>query len=188
MKTARFVSRAIALSMVVGMPAVAHAQATSTHVAAAMTHTHMTHPIKVTTCNPQRNTYMSGGYVPAYYPGGRYWGWPSVYGMGYSYYSYPVQGNPTLNIDYSNATDIVMKDIEFGLVVRGNLVAEVRDVGTFSPGAEIKHEFGISRNVFPLQTSFQECVPLKITFADGTKWKNPHLPALRSSIYGEPPH
>jgi hypothetical protein len=83
-------------------------------------------------------------------------------------------------------TSEVMKDIEFGLVVHGNLVAEVRDVGTFSPGAEIKHEFGISPNVFPIQTSFARCVALKITFADGSKWKNPHLPALRRSIYGHP--
>lgn len=151
---------------------------------------HPAHPIKVNKCNPQRNVYTQTGFTPAYYPAGvgPYWGWPSVYGYGYRYYQYPVAGNPTLAIDYVNVTQNVMKDIEFGLVVRGSLVAEVRDVGTFSPGAEIKHEFGISPNVFPIQTSFQECVPLKITFADGSKWKNPHLPALRRSIYGQPPH
>ena len=102
-------------------------------------------------------TIRQPGYVPAYYPVGvgPYWGWPSVYGY-----------NATTNIPFrnirrsasitSNATSVVMKDIEFGLVVRGTLVAEVRDVGTFSPGAEIKHEFGLSPNVFPLQTSFAE--------------------------------
>ncbi len=149
-------------------------------------HVTMAHPISVNNCNPQRNVSMAAGYVPAYYPVGMrpYWGWPSVYGL--SYYQYPVAGNPTLNIDYVNQTNVVMKDVEFGLVVNRNLVAEVRDVGTFSPGAEIKHEFGISRNVFPLQTGLPQCVPLKITFADGTKWKNPHLPALRRSIYGRP--
>ncbi|HEY1429789.1 MAG TPA: hypothetical protein VGF18_09460 [Candidatus Tumulicola sp.] len=145
---------------------------------------HITHPIRVTTCNPQRNTYMSGGYVPAYYPGGPYWGWPSVYG--YNYYQYPVQKDPTLSIDYSNSTNVVMTDIEFGLVANGRLVAEVRDVGTFSPGAEIKHQFGLNPNVFPLQTSFAKCVPLHIKFADGTKWKNPNLPALQRSIYAHP--
>jgi hypothetical protein len=155
-------------------------------VASAYAHLNTTHPIKVSTCNPKRNTYSSTGFVPAYYPVGvgPYWGWPSVYGP--MYYSYPVQGNPTLAIDYANATSVVMKQIEFGLVVHGNLVAEVKDVGTFSPGAEIKHEFGLSPNVFPIQTSFAQCVPLKITFADGSKWKNPHLPALRASIYGKP--
>jgi hypothetical protein len=188
MKTVRFVSRVIALSLIAGMPMVALAQnapAPAT-LAAAMTHPHMTHPVHVTTCNPQRNNYMSTGFAPAYYPGGPYWGWPSVYGYGYNYYQYPVQGNPTLSIDYSNGTDIVMKDIEFGLIARGQLVAEVRDVGTFSPGAEIKHQFGLNRNVFPLGTSIVECVPLKITFVDGSKWKNPHLPALRRNIYGKP--
>jgi hypothetical protein len=102
------------------------------------------------------------------------------------YYQYPVEHNPTLAIDYVNVTSEVMKEIEFGLVVHGNMVAEVKDVGTFSPGAEIKHEFGVSRNIFPIQTSYAQCVPLKITFADGTRWKNPHLPALRESIYGKP--
>jgi hypothetical protein len=151
--------------------------------------THPAHPIKVNACNPERNIrYNYAGYTPAFYPYGygygRYWGWPSVYGP--TYYQYPVQGEPTLGIDYVNVTSSVMKDIEFGLVVRGSLVAEVRDVGTFSPGAEIKHKFGVSPNIFPIQTSYAQCVPLKITFEDGTKWKNPHLPALHRSIYGHP--
>jgi len=187
MKMVRSAARAMALLAIVGMPAVVLAQNASTNVAtmnAAPHHLTMPHPIKVSTCNPQRNTYMSGGFAPAYYPGGPYWGWPSVYGM--NYYSYPVEGNPTLSIDYTNVTNLVMKSIEFGLIAHGNLVAEVRDVGTFSPGAEIKHQFGLSRNVFPLGTSFTECVPLKITFVDGSTWKNPHLPALRRSIYGHP--
>jgi hypothetical protein len=173
MNKARFSLGVAALCLVCSAPALSVA-------------VHSAHPIKINTCNPQRNVYTNTGFAPAYYPGGigPYWGWPSVYG--YQYYQYPVAGNPTLSIDYVNATQTVMKDIEFGLVVRGNLVAEVRDVGTFSPGIEIKHEFGISRNVFPIQTSYPECVPLKITFADGTKWKNPHLPALRRSIYGQP--
>jgi hypothetical protein len=161
--------------LVAGWPALSPAYAVTTP-----------HPVKVSTCNPQRNQYMAGGFTPAYYPYGigPYWGWPSVYGP--TYYSYPVRGNPTLSIDYMNATSTVMKQIEFGLIVHGNLVAEVKDVGTFSPGAEIKHEFGISENVFPIQTSYAQCVPLKITFEDGTHWKNPHLPALRRSIYGKP--
>jgi hypothetical protein len=79
-----------------------------------------------------------------------------------------------------------MKQIEFGLIVSGSLVAEVKDVGTFSPGAEIKHKFGLSRNVFPLQTSYAKCVPLKIQFEDGSHWKNPHLPAYHASMYGAP--
>ena len=172
MNTVRFSLGVAALCLVVSAPA----------VSATL---HMPHPIKVNTCNPQRNHYVATGYAPAYYPVGMnpYWGWPSVYG--YRYYQYPVSStsNPTLGIDYVNSTEIVMKDIEFGLIANGRLVAEVRDVGTFSPGVEIKHEFGLNRNVFPLGTGLPQCVPLKITFADGSKWKNPHLPALRRAIY-----
>lgn len=188
MKTVRLVSRVIALSLIGGLSAVAFAQGASaaTTVAATMTNPHVTtaHPIHVSTCNPQRSTTMMGGYSPAYYPGGAYWGWPSTYG--YNYYQYPVQNNPTLSIDYKNATSAVMTDIEFGLIARNQLVAEVRDKGTFSPGAEIKHQFGLNPNVYPLGTSIVHCVPLKITFSDGTKWRNPHLPALHKSIYGKP--
>lgn len=176
MNAVRFCLAPVALCLGALLPAVAQAES-------------MSHPIQVNRCNPQRNvTTMTSGYRPAYYPYGygygRYWGWPSVYGP--TYYQYPVEREPTLAIDYLNRTDVVMKEIEFGLVVRGELVAEVKDVGTFSPGAEIKHEFGLNPNVFPIQTSYAECVPLKIHFADGTMWKNPHLPALRRSIYGKP--
>jgi hypothetical protein len=192
MKNARNLFCALALCLTAGIPVVGSAQ-TATPVPMmypgakhGTPHRDIEHPINVTTCNPQRNVGVVGGYSPAFYPGwaGPYWGWPSVYGP--TYYQYPVQGNPTLSIDYSNNTQIVMKQIEFGLVVRGNLLAEVKDVGTFSPGAEIKHEFGVSPNVFPIQSGFPQCVPLKITFEDGTKWTNPHLPALRRSIYGKP--
>ncbi len=186
MKTARIFSAVLAAGFALSIPAVVSAQNTSmTTKGGAQKRTFATPPIKVQNCNPQRNvSYSYAGYTPAFYPGyaGGYWGWPAVYG-GYNAYSYPVQNNPTLGIDYHNATDIVMKDIEFGLVARGTMLAEVRDVGTFSPGAEIKHEFGISPNVFPIGTGLPQCVPLKIVFADGSHWTNPHLPALRASIY-----
>jgi hypothetical protein len=138
------------------------------------------HPVNVTTCNPSRNVMVSGGWVPGYYPRNPYY-YSTVYG--YRYYQPPVRtSNPTLAIDYTNMTAKPMSEIEFGLVANGNLVAEVKDVGTFSPGVEIKHEFGLSPNVFPLQTSLARCVPLKIRFADGTKWRNPRLPALRHKL------
>jgi len=141
------------------------------------------HPIKVLTCNPSRGAAFARGYVPAYYPVGPYY-WADVYGQ--RYYQVPLSSNPSLAINYVNQTQIVIKEIEFGLVAKGSLVAEVRDVGTFSPGVEIRHEFGISPNVFPLGTGLARCVPLRIRFENGTMWENPHLPALRRSIYRRP--
>ena len=192
MNTGRALLSALALGLIAGLPALASAQASGSAMisqAAHEPHVAIAHPIKVNGCHPKApsTTWVGTGYVPAYYPNryGPYWGWPSVYGPSY-YSAAPVTSNPSLGIDYVNATNVVMKDIEFGLIARGELVAEVRDVGTFSPGAEIKHEFGVSRNVFPLSTGLAECVPLRITFVDGTKWRNPHLPALRQSIYGKP--
>ncbi|HTV92517.1 MAG TPA: hypothetical protein VMG98_07355 [Verrucomicrobiae bacterium] len=142
-------------------------------------------PIHVSKCDPQLNAapLYGPGYYP--YPANRYY-WRDVYG--YRYYQPPIAtSSPTLSIDYINRTDAVMKHIQFGLVANGRLVAEVRDVGTFSPGAEIKHSFGLSPNVFPLQTGLPHCVPLRIEFADGTVWKNPHLPELHRSMYAPGP-
>jgi|HubBroStandDraft_4_1064222.scaffolds.fasta_scaffold00006_48 hypothetical protein len=193
MNAARFSLGVAALCLTAALPAMTVAQ--TSHVAMAQAaHLTTAHPIRVNGCNPERNvSYNWSGYTPGYFPGPAYggfyrgyWGYPSVYGP--TYYQAPVQNDPTLGIDYANATNVVMTQIEFGLIVRGALVAEVKDVGTFSPGAEIKHKFGLSPNVFPLQTSYAKCVPLKITFEDGSKWKNPHLPQYKSTMYGPPHH
>jgi hypothetical protein len=142
------------------------------------------YPIHVTNCDPQLNESVAG-FAPGFYPGSPYY-WRDVYG--YRYYQPPyVTSNPQLAIEYTNVTDKVIARIQFGLVANGHLVAEVRDVGTFSPNAEIKHSFGISRNVFPLQTGLPRCVALHVTYADGTVWRNPHLPALRRSLYEASP-
>jgi len=145
------------------------------------------HPIKVSLCDPQHRSGNPGGYqytgfTPAYYPagpGGYFY--PTVYSR--TYYQPPVSPSAFLAIDYVNVTTKPMATIEFGLIANRNLVAMVRDVGTFSPGAEIKHQFGISPNVFPISTGLPHCVPLRITYKDGTTWKNPRLPDDNPGIY-----
>jgi hypothetical protein len=141
--------------------------------------------ISVNNCNPSLNLNQSGGYV-GYAPG--FWGggyWGDVYGA--RYYQPPVTTtNPQLAIYYKNISPKVMSKIEFGLVANGVLLAEVLDVGTFSPHAEIKHRFAISPNVFPIRTGLPQCVPLRITFADGTHWRNPALPPKNTHIYYNP--
>lgn len=144
---------------------------------------HTAHPVTVNRCSPERSPGSAGGYVgyaPAFYPPGRYiWNDP----FARSYYQPPISPSGTLYIDYKNATEHEMKTIEFGLVARGHLVEEVRDVGKFSPGVEIKHSFGISPNVFPLRTALPACVPLRIEYADGRRWINPRLPRSDDSLY-----
>jgi hypothetical protein len=53
-------------------------------------------------------------------------------------------------------------------VARGQLIAEVRDVGRFSQGASIKHGFGLDPNVFPTGSALHQCVPLRVTYHNGT--------------------
>jgi hypothetical protein len=144
-------------------------------------------PVQVNRCEPRNRITTTSGYVPGYYPyGGRYY-WRDVYGRNYYQPPFPstTHESPTLSIDFVNSTSKSMKTIDFGLVARGALVAEVRDVGEFSPGTKIKHEFGLDPNVFPLGTGLPQCVPLRIEFADGSSWQNPHLPKLMESVHGE---
>jgi hypothetical protein len=162
---------------------VAAAAATATAQPAPVTMTTPAKLIDVSSCVPTRPTRGSGfnDFSPAFYPLSPYY-WNDPYGFQFSQPALlPTSGS--LAIDYTNVTTNVMKTIDFGLVARGKLVAEVRDVGTFSPNAEIKHEFGLDRNVFPLRTALSTCIPLRIVYADGTIWKNTHLPKTRKELY-----
>jgi len=149
--------------------------------------------INVSACNPKLNIMQTGGgYLagPGYNDYVNGWGyrggyWPDAYGV--SYYQAPVTtADPQLGIHYKNISHKTMSSIEFGLVVNSVLRAEVKDVGTFSPGAEIKHKFGLNPNVFPIQSALPQCIPLRITFADGTHWRNPALPPKNHKIYINP--
>lgn len=140
--------------------------------------------IHVSACSAALNINQTGGwygYTPGWY-GGR---WADPWG-GMYYQPSTTTANPQLAIDYKNVSPKVMTEIQFGLVANGILKAEVRDVGKFSPHAEIKHKFGIPGSTFPIGTGLPQCVPLHIAFADGTKWRNPALPPKNPHIYLNP--
>lgn len=81
-----------------------------------------------------------------------------------------------LAVDYTNQAALAATEVDFGLVVRGSLVATAKDVGTFSPGVAIRHEFVVSPEIFPLRTSFPACIVLHVRYADGSSWRNPAPP------------
>ncbi|MGC2128840.1 MAG: hypothetical protein WA629_01980 [Candidatus Aquilonibacter sp.] len=177
--------RYIALVLALGFLAL------SAPVAAQQRHQVFTHKLfKVSRCDAKQNLSASypayAGYVPGFYPYARpyYWGDP----YGYGFYQPPITtSSPTMYVDFTNITNKVMKTVVWGLVANGRLVAEAKDVGTFSPGAEIKHKYGISENVFPLQTGLPQCIALAVTFEDGTHIRNPNLPNERRQMYESPP-
>lgn len=141
-------------------------------------------PVKVSKCEPLEGTVSApAGFYPGYYPAAGPYYWRDVYGYRYSQFAAPTVSQPTLSIDYVNHTEHPIHTIEFGLVARGSLIAEVRDVGTFSQGVEIKHSFGLNPNVFPIGTGLPQCVPLRVTWHNGHTWVNPHLPRLQKSLY-----
>ena len=49
----------------------------------------------------------------------------------------------------------------------------VRDVGMFSPGAEIRHHFDLYKDVTYAGKTVQSCAPVSVKWADSTTWLAP---------------
>ena len=89
--------------------------------------------------------------------------------------TYVQPGMPTsVMVHYTNDGELAAKTIEFGLVVDGRIRSELRDVGSFARGAEIRHSLGVNRDV-ALGTAVH-CLPLRVVYSDGSIWKNPAPP------------
>jgi hypothetical protein len=131
--------------------------------------------VKVSSCSPQGTNPQGGPGGIAYIPGqavSSYW--PDVYSNTIYQPSASTAG-PKLLITFTNISTKPMSTIEFGLLSNELLAGEVQDHGTFSPGVTIKHKLGL--NLSAQLPGASRCVPLRIVFADGTKWRNPRLPA-----------
>lgn len=121
--------------------------------------------ITVYQCNPHQHT--AGTSHP----------WIDPYGMRHpgNVHTFPYTEG-FLGITYANTAAKAAKEIVFGLVSRGSLIAVANDLGTFSPGVKIDHEFDVSPEIFPIGTSFPYCAVLRVKYADGTEWYNPQPP------------
>jgi hypothetical protein len=160
----------------------------SAPAAAQERHMIFTHKLfHISRCDAQLHAMTSyPAYVPGYYPYARPYYWADPYG--YGFYQPPVTTtSPTMYVDFKNITDQTMTTVVWGLVANGRLVAEAKDVGKFSPGAEIQHKYAISENVFPLQTGLPQCIALAVTFEGGKHVRNPNLPQERRQMYESPP-
>ena len=120
------------------------------------------------------------GYTSGYTPGAPYYFNDPA---GRTYYQPPTSGSANLYIDFKNATSKEMKVIEFGAEVRGVMVAEARDQGTFSPNADIKRKYGVNPNIVPAPGVKLTCLALKIEYADGSTWTDPRLPSPSPTLY-----
>lgn len=119
--------------------------------------------ITVSTCDPHE--HAQGVTHP----------WIDPYG-GWHYPGYFPTDEGFLAIDYQNDAKVAATEVDFGLVARGSLVATAKDVGKFSTGSKIKHEFVISREVFPIGTEYPYCAVLRVKYSDGSEWRNPNPP------------
>lgn len=119
--------------------------------------------ITVSQCYPHRHT-VSGAH-PWIDPYGNYHG-----PLNFPYYE------GFLAVTYVNNAAKPAKEIDFGLVARGSLIAITKDAGTFSSGAKIEHEFSVDPSIFPVGTMYPYCAVLRVQYADGSVWRNPNPP------------
>jgi len=120
--------------------------------------------ILVTTCDPHRHTAAEA------HP------WIDPYGVWHYHGAFPYY-DAFLAITFKNQAAVNVTEIDFGLVSRGWLIAVAKDVGTFSPGVAIDHEFVVSPEIFPIGTTAPYCAVLRVKYADGTIWVNPTPPS-----------
>jgi hypothetical protein len=119
--------------------------------------------ILVMECNPHRHTAAQS------HP------WIDPYGYRHRNLTYFPSWDAFLAITYKNQASLPATEIDFGLVVRGSLVAVAKDVGKFSQGVTVDHEFVVSSEVFPLESA-PHCSVLRVKYADGSAWLNPIPP------------
>lgn len=144
-------------------------------------------PVSISHCEVDTGqTIITGGrFVPGFFPRSGTYVWRDPFGRMYRQRRTPARistTDPALLVDYANTTPDPLQVVVIGLVTNGHVIAEVRDVGTFSQGATISRSFGISPAILPL-TGLPQCVPLQATFKNGTVWTHPHLPALSPRLY-----
>lgn len=120
--------------------------------------------IMVRQCSPHR--HRAGTSHP----------WIDPYGIYHGPANFPYTEG-FLAISYTNDAPKTAKEIDFGLVSRGSLIAVTKDAGTFTTGARIDHEFSVDPEIFPIGTAFPYCAVLRVEYADGSVWQNPNPPA-----------
>ena len=84
--------------------------------------------------------------------------------------------SPMLMIDFQNNSNKPIASIEFAYLQGNKVNAVVRDVGTFAPGAVIMHAFSFDDMGAFKMDSAMSCLPLRVRYADGTRWNNPAAP------------
>ena len=78
----------------------------------------------------------------------------------------------TTYVSFKNLSDTVATRVVFALEANGAYAGQFEDVGTFTKGATINHEFPNPSAAFD-----QSVAVAKVTFSDGSVWQNAALSA-----------
>jgi hypothetical protein len=75
-------------------------------------------------------------------------------------------------ISFTNQSAVKATDIVFALETNGYVTDRFNDVGSFAPGVAIHHSFPETQPSDTMRVAVAQA-----SFADGTVWKNPDVPA-----------
>ena len=106
--------------------------------------------------------------------------WVDVYGVTHPVTDFPAD-QAFLAIAYTNTATKAAREIDFGLVSRGELIAIAHD-RDFERDGLVAHEFVILRMFHPRElpnrfnADLPYCAVLKVTYSDGSSWRNPNPP------------
>jgi hypothetical protein len=76
-------------------------------------------------------------------------------------------------IDYINKSRHTAKSVTFAVGYRtssSHYLRKVTDVGSFAPGAEIRHKFDLYNDVTYAGKQTRGCAPISVVYKDGIRW------------------
>jgi hypothetical protein len=77
-----------------------------------------------------------------------------------------------VNISFTNQNTATATNVVFSLETHGFVIESFNDTGSFAPGVAIHHSFPEAQ-----PSNGMRVAVAKATFADGTVWQNPDVPA-----------
>ena len=114
--------------------------------------------VKVLTCMATNEARVVAANTPPAWPVSPYY---NYWDNGSLYYNPTVFApKPLLSIAFINQSARAIEEVQFGVFSGDTLLAKVRDLGHFAPGATIRHDLPLSGYVFPLPSGEIRCVAL----------------------------
>jgi hypothetical protein len=89
-------------------------------------------------------------------------------------------------VDFENLSDKTANQIVFDVAVNGVHIGQLIDNGSFAPKIEVKHPVDAARQMSFKANDAMSCLPIRVTFLDGTVWSNGQAAIMATTILEQP--